>query len=94
MSSITYLDNVRIRPPKGTQKIVRGMKESRVRVLTSSSPAESLLVCLKVKLLFKTSNNWDFPAGPVVKDSLCNAGDSGSTPAWGIKILHATEQLS
>ena len=31
----------------------------------------------------------DFPHGPVVKTSPCNAGDVGLIPGWGAKILHA-----
>ena len=34
----------------------------------------------------------DFPGGPVVKNQPCNAGDMGSIPGQGTKILHATEQ--
>ena len=30
----------------------------------------------------------DFSGGPVVKNLPCNAGDMGSIPGWGIKILH------
>ena len=36
----------------------------------------------------------DFPGGPVVKNWSGNAGEAGSIPGWGIKIPHATEQLS
>ena len=36
----------------------------------------------------------DFPGGPVVKNSLCNAGEEGLIPGWRTKILHAAEQLS
>ena len=36
----------------------------------------------------------DFPGGPVVKNPLCNAGDMGSIPGEGIKLLDATELLS
>ena len=35
----------------------------------------------------------DFPGGPVVKNLPCDAGDIGSIPGQGTKILHATEQL-
>ena len=38
--------------------------------------------------------HWDFPAGPLVKNLLCNAGVLGLTPGWGTKIPHAAEQLS
>ena len=34
---------------------------------------------------------WDFPGGPVVKNLPCNAGDVGSIPGQGTKILHAVE---
>ena len=46
-----------------------------------------------IRIAFKSSSG-DFPSGPVVKNSPCNAGDSGSIPGWGTKILHAVEQLS
>ena len=36
----------------------------------------------------------DFPGSPVVRNMLCNAGDPGSIPGQGTKILHATRQLS
>ena len=36
----------------------------------------------------------DFPRGPVVKNLPFNAGDVGSVPGEGTKILRATEQLS
>ena len=36
----------------------------------------------------------DFPGGPVVKNPPSNAGDVSSIPGRGIKIPHATGQLS
>ena len=36
----------------------------------------------------------DFSGGPVVKNSICNAGDTSSIPGQGTRIPHATEQLS
>ena len=30
----------------------------------------------------------DFPGGPVAKNPSCNAGDAGSIPGQGTKILH------
>ena len=36
----------------------------------------------------------DFPGGPVVKNLLSNAGDTGSIPGQGTKIPHAMGQLS
>ena len=35
----------------------------------------------------------DFPGGPVVKNSPCNAGDMGLVPGWGTNIPHAMEHL-
>ena len=35
----------------------------------------------------------DFPHGPVVKNLLCNPGDSGSIPGSGTKIPHAARKL-
>ena len=32
----------------------------------------------------------DVPGGPVVKNSPCNAGETGSIPSQETKILHAT----
>ena len=36
----------------------------------------------------------DFPGGPVVKNLPCYAEEEGSIPGQGIKIPHATGQLS
>ena len=36
----------------------------------------------------------DFPGGPVVKNPPYNAGEAGSTPGQGTKILYAAGQLS
>ena len=36
---------------------------------------------------------WDFPGGPVVKNTPSNAGDMGLIPGWGTKIPHALGQL-
>ena len=36
----------------------------------------------------------DFPGGPVVKNLLSNAGDTGSIPGQGTKIPHAMGKLS
>ena len=38
--------------------------------------------------------SWDFPGGPLVKNPLSNAGDTGLIPVQGTKIPHATGQLS
>ena len=35
----------------------------------------------------------DFPGGPVVESPPCNAGDTGSIPGWGTKIIHAHGQI-
>ena len=42
----------------------------------------------------KEGRRGDFPGGPVVKNSLPNAGDMGWIPGQGTKILHAAEQPS
>ena len=42
----------------------------------------------------KKVGKWDFPGSPVVRNILCNAGDTGLIPGQGIKIPHATKQLS
>ena len=36
----------------------------------------------------------NFASGPVVKNLPSNAGDVGSIPGWGAKILHVVGQLS
>ena len=36
---------------------------------------------------------WDFPGGPVVKNSPSNAEDSSSVPGCGTKIPYTAEQL-
>ena len=43
-------------------------------------------------LLHKENRN--FPGGPVVKNHLCSAGDTGSIPSRGTNITHASEKLS
>ena len=43
---------------------------------------------------FQKKEHRDFPGGPVVQNPPSNAGDVGSIPAWGTKILHAVGQLS
>ena len=48
----------------------------------------------KQNLKLKIQYHWDFPGGPVVKNSPSNAGDTGSIPGQGTKIPHATGQLS
>ena len=35
-----------------------------------------------------------FPGGLVIKNLPGNARDTGSIPGWGIKIPHASKQLS
>ena len=42
----------------------------------------------------KISHSGDLPGGPMVKNSLFNAEDSGWISGQGTKILHASEQLS
>ena len=45
-------------------------------------------------LLFKKSCEKDFPGVAVVKNLSSNARDICSIPGWGIKIPHASGQLS
>ena len=42
--------------------------------------------------MFK-GKTWDFPGGPVVKNSPASAEDTGSIPGPGTKLLHATGQV-
>ena len=44
--------------------------------------------------IIKKNIYMEFSGGPVVKNPPCNAGTVGWTPGWGIKIPHATRQLS
>ena len=50
----------------------------------------------EVASLFGGSEHWprDFPGDPVLKNPPYNAGDEGSIPGQGTKILHAAVQLS
>ena len=36
----------------------------------------------------------DFPGDPLVKNLPSNARDPSLRPSWGIKVLHAVEQVS
>ena len=47
-----------------------------------------------IATVIKTRWSWDFPGGPVVKNPPSKAGNTGSIPARGTKIPHATGQLS
>ena len=43
------------------------------------------------KFFFKSKTTiGDFPGNPVVKTSVLKAGGTGSIPAWGAKIPHAS----
>ena len=46
------------------------------------------------KLKFKIQDDWDFPGGPVVKNSPSNAGDVGLIPGQKTEILHTEGQLN
>ena len=43
---------------------------------------------------YRKETGRDFPHGPVVMNSPCNAANAGSIPDWGTGIPCATEQLS
>ena len=53
---------------------------------------ESFLVALEIVL--RRRESWDFPSGPVFKNSPRKAGDVGSILDRGTKIPHAVGQLS
>ena len=44
--------------------------------------------------MFQEYYKCGLPCGPVVKNPLCNAGDTGLIPGWGTKIPGVAEQLS
>ena len=46
------------------------------------------------KEIKKYLETWDFPGGPVIKNTPYSAGDTGSIPCQGTKIPHAVGQLS
>ena len=50
---------------------------------------------LQNKIFHKTQliGYWDSPGGPVIKNLSCSAGDMGSIPGQGIRILHALGKL-
>ena len=45
------------------------------------------VIIIRMQQILKCSS-WDFPGGPVVKNSLWNAEDEGSIPGWETKIPH------
>ena len=49
---------------------------------------------IRMKENMHENRSRDFPGGPVVKNLLSNAGDTGSTPGQGTKIPHAMGKLS
>ena len=53
-----------------------------------------ILESFEIKYLFQKNKQRDFPCSPRVKNLPCSAGDVGSIPGQGTKILHAAEQLS
>ena len=55
---------------------------------------EFMFLTIALRCLLSENEEGDFPGGPVVKNPSCNAGDAGSIPGWGTKILHAAGQLS
>ena len=55
----------------------------------------AILLMLQVRKQKPSENqSRDFRGGLVVNNLPCNTGDVGSTPGWGTKIPHASEQLS
>ena len=57
------------------------------RFLSTTPPGKSLNALL-------SDQSMNFPGGPVVKNSPCNARYAGSIPGCGTKIPHPMEQLS
>ena len=45
-------------------------------------------------MFFKEKYSRDFPGGPVVKNPPSGAGNVGSIPGEGTRMLHSTGQLS
>ena len=65
---------------------------------TFELPEANLLFCFgRIQSLqnndLKRNFTWDYPGGPVVKNTSSNAGDVGSIHGWGTKIPHAEGQL-
>ena len=51
-------------------------------------------LCYACTCLYSTYMCQDFAGGLVVKNPPASAGDVGSIPGWGAKILHVVGQLS
>ena len=62
------------------------MKERHLSILFSLYASETIPI--------KKPLHRDFPGGPAVKNSLCNARDLGSIPGWRTVMPPATGQLS
>ena len=49
---------------------------------------------MRRKCYVSISQSWGPPCGPVVKNPPFNEGDTDLISGWGIKILHASGQVS
>ena len=83
--------------PSPQKKELEGSKMGG-RIISTVDNSGTILIFLCVhRLIFqllKKKIYMEFSGGPVVKNPPCNAGTVGWTPGWGIKIPHATRQLS
>ena len=78
------------------------MKEKEDQIYTYGSLGQQLrakffqfwLLPLNSSEHFKATSFWDFPGGPGVRNSPCNAGVEVWIPGQGPKIPHAGEKLS
>ena len=75
-----FLSPVRGRDPSDSGNRDSLPEEARQRRL----PGDRELKHLK-------KQSWDFPAGPVVKNVPCNAGNTGLIPGQGTKVPHGEE---
>ena len=80
----------------GPLSVVAAVVTCRSNVLISTYKClffQRILKCISFIKKNKTAKLLDFPDGPVVKNPLANAGDTGFSP-WSGKIPYATGQLS
>ena len=63
------------------------MQHSRI----GSKPRRKQICC---EVVVRSMITWDLPGGPVVNNPPSSAGNAGSIPDQGAKILHTSEQFS
>ena len=69
------------------------LKNSNAQVVSHTNKIRKSKSGCPVPVVSKDSRVGDFSGGPVVKNLLCNAGDSGSILSQETKIPHAAELL-